>query len=136
MGINRMIDINIAMGDLEYLMREGLNDPRALAPEGLEVTKRILRDALTLLERGKEYKEALEFLFGYADGTNELFIKQMEHIRKEYFPKREKTNSVGKIMQLVAAVIGNYNIEEWKPKEIRENTFKKEENKNENERKE
>jgi len=124
------------MGDLEYLIRDGLGDPRSLTPKGLRTITKILRDVYTLLERGKEYKEALEFLFGYADGTNDWFIKQMEHIRKEYFPKREKTNSVGKITQLVAAVIGNYNIEEWKPKEIRKNIFKKEENKNGKEHKE
>ena len=56
MGINKTVDINTVMGDLEYLIRDGLGDPRSLTPKGLRTITKILRDVYTLLERGKEYK--------------------------------------------------------------------------------
>ena len=63
----KAINVNIVMGDLEYLIRDGLDDPRALTKKGLKITKKILRDAYTLLQQGEKYEKMWKSLFQLQD---------------------------------------------------------------------
>ena len=51
MKVKKVIDKNIVMGDLEYLIRDGLDDWRSSTPKGRKDVKKILRNAYTLLDR-------------------------------------------------------------------------------------
>ena len=96
MKLKEAIDINIVMGDLEYLIRDGLEDWRSSTPKGLRAVKKILRNAYTLLKRGEKCEKIME---GFKDifytnphnwVTKEYYADEIKKLEKKYFPKEEK----------------------------------------------
>jgi len=92
----KAIDINIVMGDLEYLIRDGLDDPRALTKKGLKITKKILRDAYTLLQQGEKYQDIFETIVEWSTGDT-ITYNDLVDLEQKYFPKElpdEKTTKL------------------------------------------
>ena len=89
------------MGDLEYLMRDGLEDSRALTQKGIRINKKVLRNALLLLERGeadskelkkvwkmwKTHKKEITYLSADANYKGAKIL--MDRCERKYFPKEE-----------------------------------------------
>ena len=84
----KAINVNIVMGDLEYLIRDGLDDPRALTKKGLKITKKILRDAYTLLQQGEKYEKIFNTIINWTLNDGEFIpYNDLVDLEQKYFPK-------------------------------------------------
>ena len=71
--------------DLEYLMREGLEDSRILTKKGIKTAKKILHKALSLIQ----YLEKFEKILDEVQEIEYPSDIDFSRIKEKYFPEGE-----------------------------------------------